>query len=102
MGDRERTRWQLLSLEEGNVYIEVLQSGRQEVSDIGALSFGKITDVLRIVMKELGVAVDSAKPTKASVEVNFEFALEAGEIVALIARGSSKANLKVLLEWDNV
>jgi hypothetical protein len=40
------------------------------------------------------------KPHKASVEFGLEVALEAGQLTALLVKGSGTSNLKITLEWS--
>ncbi|EXJ15392.1 CU044_2847 family protein [Imhoffiella purpurea] len=101
MQDRERTEWQPLDLGGGaKAYLEVAPRGRQEVGVLDAIPFDRVAETLTRIAQGLESAIDTVKPSKASVEIGVEFGLEAGEVVALIARGTGKANLKVTLEWD--
>jgi hypothetical protein len=45
-------------------------------------------------------SLDKAKPSKASVEFGLEFGYESGQLTAMIVKGASKANLKIILEWS--
>jgi len=42
----------------------------------------------------------AARPTKATVEMNFGFEVEAGKLTALWVGGKANASLKVTLEWS--
>jgi hypothetical protein len=42
----------------------------------------------------------AARPTKATVEMNFGFEVEAGKLTALWVGGKGNASLKVTLEWS--
>ncbi|MGA8262463.1 MAG: CU044_2847 family protein [Arenicellales bacterium] len=101
MQDRERTEWQPLDLGGGTTaYLEVTSRGRQEVGVLDRIPFDQVVQTLTRIAQGLETAVDAVKPSKASIEIGVEFGLEAGQVVALIARGTGKANLKVALEWD--
>jgi hypothetical protein len=54
-------------------------------------------------VSEIGSAVveklKAAKPTKATVELKFGFAVEAGKLTALWVGGKGEASLTVTLEW---
>jgi len=41
-----------------------------------------------------------AKPTRATVELNIGFAVEAGKLTSLIVNGRADASLTVTLEWS--
>jgi hypothetical protein len=45
-------------------------------------------------------ALAKVKPARTSVELGLEIGLEAGQLTALLVKGSGKANLKVTLHWD--
>jgi hypothetical protein len=81
-------------------YLEVTPRGRQEVGVLDRIPFDQVVQTLTRIAQGLEAAVDAVKPSKASIEIGIEFGLEAGQVVALIARGTGKANLKVTLEWD--
>lgn len=98
----ERTDWQPIHLEDGTkAYLEVIpRGGREEVGLLEAIPFDRVVETLGQIANGVGAAIEKAQPRKAIVEIGVEFGLEAGELVALIARGTGKANLKVTLEWD--
>jgi len=101
MTEFERAEWQPLDLGQGvKAYLEVIPRGRQEVGALDSIPFDQIAQTLTRIAGGLQTAIETAKPSKAAVEIGLEFGLEAGKVVALIARGSGKANLKVTLEWD--
>ena len=64
-----------------------------------ALPFDGISEAIESIGKELAVTLQKIAPKKASVEIGLEIGVEAGKLVALIAKGTAKANLKVTLEW---
>jgi|LakMenEpi03Aug12_release.lakeMendotaPanAssembly.Ray.scaffolds.fasta_scaffold31896_5 hypothetical protein len=99
----EQTKWQQIRLTGGDglqIYLEVLdRGGRQEVGILDSVPFEQVTEILGVIAQSIGNSLERAKPSKASVELGVEFGLENGQFVALIARGSGKANLKISLEW---
>ncbi len=101
----DRTEWQRVTLpDEGKkrqVYIEVVpRGGREEVGLLDSIPFDEVTDLLATVARSIGDTLEKAGPKKAVVELGVEFGIEAGKLVALIARGTGKANLKISLEWE--
>lgn len=102
MQAQERTDWQPLVLSDGaRAYLEVVpRGGREEVGVLDTLPFDQVVDTLGQIAGGIGAALEKAKPSRAAVEIGVEFGLEAGRLVALIARGTGKANLKLTLEWD--
>ncbi len=98
------SRWQKIETtgeSAGHLYLEVLdRGGREEVGLLDGIPFQQITDLLGEVALHLGATLRRARPSKASIELGLEFGLENGQLVALIARGSGKANLKIAMEWE--
>lgn len=98
------SRWQKIKTtgDSGDhLYLEVLdRGGREEVGLLDGIPFQQITDLLGEVADHLGNTLRRARPSKASIELGVEFGLENGQLVALIARGSGKANLKIAMEWE--
>lgn len=75
--------------------------GDEDVADLpGALSFGEVSRTVEGMARELRACLDRVNPDKASIEFGIEVAVESGHLTALIAKGSAKGNLKVVLSWD--
>ncbi|HEV2377689.1 MAG TPA: CU044_2847 family protein [Streptosporangiaceae bacterium] len=55
-----------------------------------------VGEIGSVVVKKL----KAAKPTKATVELKFGFAVEAGKLTALWVGGKGEASLTVTLEWS--
>jgi hypothetical protein len=58
------------------------------------------TNSLETLTKALQTTIQKISPKKASIEFGIEVAVESGKLTALLVKGSSKANLKVTLEWS--
>lgn len=75
--------------------------GDEDVADLkGALSFGEVSRTVEGIARELSACLDRVSPDKASIEFGVEVAVEAGNLTALIVKGSAKGNLKIVLSWD--
>jgi Trypsin-co-occurring domain 1 len=61
---------------------------------------GKVTDSIERVSREVLDALKRAAPTKATVELGFSLAIEAGQLVALFGKGKGEASINVTLEWS--
>jgi hypothetical protein len=61
---------------------------------------GKVTDSIEQVSREVLDALKRAAPTKATVELGFSLAIEAGQLVALFGKGKGEASINVTLEWS--
>ncbi len=55
-----------------------------------------VGEIAAVVVEKL----KAAKPTKATVELKFGFAVEAGKLTALWVGGKGEASLTVTLEWS--
>ncbi len=100
----EPRQWQKIKLNGESarqIYLEVLdRGGPKEVGILDSIPFEQLTEILGQIAQRIGDSLERTSPSKACVELGVEFGLENGQLVALIARGSGKANLKVSLEWD--
>jgi hypothetical protein len=75
-------------------------AGYHDVS-ITTASMDRLLEQVRLFAGKLRPALQQAKPTKASVEFGVTFSFEAGQLVAVVAKGSSSANIKICLEWSD-
>lgn len=91
-----------VQLENGKVIkIEVSQTGQEDVGfDDEPLSFKEVTDALEGIVNSLNNTIQKVNPDKASVKFGMKLAVEAGQLTAMIVKGSSKANLEITLEWS--
>jgi hypothetical protein len=51
-------------------------------------------------MQMIATPLQKVKPKKATVKFGMEMAIEAGQLTAVIVKGSGKANLEITLEWE--
>jgi hypothetical protein len=63
-------------------------------------SFDGVVDSIRAITNQLTVALQEVKPDKASLEFGVDIGVEAGQLTALLVKGSGSATLKITLEWD--
>ena len=68
-----------------------------DTSDVAKLS--NITSSIERVSHDVLDAVRRAGPSKATVELGFGLAVEAGQVVALFGKCKGEATIKVTLEW---
>jgi len=73
--------------------------GMQSVK-LADLDLNSALDVVGNVGSVLIEKLRAAKPTKATVELRFGFAVEAGKLTALWVGGKGEASLTVTLEWS--
>jgi NTP-dependent ternary system trypsin peptidase co-occuring protein len=62
--------------------------------------FAKVAHAIEKVTGMLTQTWEKAGPDRASVELNLEFAWQAGELLAMFVQGSSTTSLKITLEWE--
>jgi hypothetical protein len=90
--------------EDGKVAIAVAETdGVQLVADGGTVvaRLSDITKPIARVSRELLDAAKTAKPDKATVEVEFGVAVEQGQLVSWLAKGRGEATIKIVLEWSS-
>lgn len=79
------------------VMVEARDLGGEQ--DVSTLSFQGVTDTIEAVTQALATSINKVKPDKATLEIGFDIAVESGKLTTLIVDGSSKANLKLTLQW---
>jgi len=63
-------------------------------------SFKEVTNAIEGIAVAVASSLQKVKPQKASVEFGLEVALEAGQLTALLVKGTGTSNLKITLEWS--
>jgi Trypsin-co-occurring domain 1 len=76
------------------------QGGEQAIS-AKIPDFGEITGQIEGIATTVYQSLKAVAPTKTTVEFGIEIALESGGLMALLAKGSTTANLKITLEWSD-
>jgi hypothetical protein len=97
--DSDRTQNIRVKLEDDTIIlVEVTQTGREDVAN-EASKFKAVTDALGGIVQAIAEPINRAKPNKATVKFGMELAVEAGQLTAVLVKGSGKANLEISLEW---
>lgn len=83
------------------VLVEVRSDGDPE-TDVGIRerSFDGVVDSIKAITGELTKALDELSPNKAVLEFGVDVGVEAGQLTALLVKGSGSATLKITLEWE--
>jgi len=85
-------------LRDGNtVQIEVARG--EELVASRTYAFSGVSQKISTLAGELADLLRDVRPDVASIELGFEVGLEQGNLTAILVRGTSKANLKITLEW---
>ncbi len=73
-------------------------AGEEEVA-FTLPSFKEVTDAIEGIAESIVTPLQKVRPQKACVEFGLEVALEAGQLTALLVKGTGTSNLKITLEW---
>ncbi|MGZ3336840.1 MAG: CU044_2847 family protein [Isosphaeraceae bacterium] len=85
----------------GTLAIVAEPVGNVPVAATGLVAnLGMITSSIERVSHDVLEAVRRAGPSKATVELGFGLAVEAGIVVALLGKGRGEASIRVILEWS--
>lgn len=85
----------------GKMVIVAEQVGDTLVADTAIVAkLSTITSSIERVSRDVLDAVRRAGPSKATVELGFGLAVEAGQVVALFGKGKGEASIRVILEWS--
>jgi hypothetical protein len=75
----------------------------QDVADRPTLfetqDFRDITKALEGIASEVSATLERVGSREASIEFGLEVGVEAGKLIALLVKGTGKANLKITLTW---
>ena len=85
------------------VRVEVAGSGSGNgMTSVGLrdLDLDRALDAVGEIGSVVVEKLKAARPTRATVELNLGFAVEAGKLTALWVGGKGEASLKVTLEWS--
>jgi Trypsin-co-occurring domain 1 len=99
------TRTEIIKAELANgaiLHIQATVLGGEEEVAFTLPSFKEVSDAIEGIAGSMATTLQKVKPQKASVEFGLEIALEAGQLTALLVKGSGTSNLKITLEWGEV
>jgi hypothetical protein len=90
------------------VQVEVASTGREDVA-FDVKQFQPVADAMvhdrpsaiEGVVQMIAAPIEKVKPKKATVKFGMELAIEAGQLTAVIVKGSGKGNLEITLEWES-
>jgi hypothetical protein len=87
-------------LDDGTViHVEATPVGDQLVG-AELLSFRDAQVAIESISKAIAETVQKVKPDRACIKFGLEIGVETTGLTALLAKGSSKANLEITLEWS--
>lgn len=102
MKDSESSENVKVQLENGAVIrVESVDlGGRKKVGALDVLPFKEVTDAVEGIAGALIDSIKKVQPKKTTVEFGLEVGVESGNLTALLCKGTGKANLKIVLEWE--
>lgn len=75
--------------------------GRKKVGALDVVPFKEVTDAVEGIAGALIESIKKVRPKKTTVEFGLEVGVESGNLTALLCKGTGKANLKIILEWED-
>ncbi len=63
--------------------------------------FSEATTAIESLTKEIAETIQKVKPDQATVKFGIEIGIDAGKLTAVLAKGTSAANLEIILQWNN-
>jgi hypothetical protein len=81
------------------IYVRATVMGANEDIGLGTKSFQDVGRTIQSLAREIVQALEAVQPQKTTVEFGIEAGLESGNLVAILAKGTGNASLKVTLEW---
>lgn len=85
------------------IHIETQENEKGQRQNVvnKAYTFDKVKEQIGAFSEELHKSLVAIKPSSLKIEFGCELTLEAGNVIALITKGSVKSNLKITLEWSD-
>ncbi|MEM8640460.1 MAG: CU044_2847 family protein [Cyanobacteria bacterium P01_G01_bin.54] len=82
-----------------SMIVETTLLGGEEDVGLDAKTFEPVFNAVKALSGKVQEALETAKPDKVSLELGLEVGLKEGQLVAMLVQNSTKANLKLTLEW---
>ena len=89
--------------------IEATELGKQSDIEteraVAALPTAQLSEILAPIeslARQIAGLLERVGPSEAAVEFGVEIGVEAGQLTALLVKGTGKANLKVTLTWEDI
>jgi len=103
MGVSESTENVKVQLDNGAVIrvASVDLGGRKKVGALDTVPFHEVTQAVEGIAGALISSLKKVQPKKTTVEFGLEIGVESGNLTALLCKGTGKANLKIVLEWED-
>jgi hypothetical protein len=83
-----------------SVRVEATSIGDRKIN-FQTRPFQEVTTVIESLTQEIAETLHKVKPDRATVKFGIDIGIESGKLTAVLAKGSSNANLEITLEWGN-
>ena len=83
------------------ILVEAAMLGGEEDVSFQLPKFEEVLSAIEGVAGAMVTLFQKVKPQKAAVEFGVEFAVDSGQLTALIVKGTGKSNLKITLQWGS-
>lgn len=77
----------------------IMRGGEEEIAGVGAQSFVKVIKPVKAIANALAKSFKEIEPGRVAIEFGFDFAMDAGQLTALLVSASAQGSFKVTLEW---
>jgi hypothetical protein len=81
------------------VKVEATQIGDRKMG-LQTRPFYEATTVIESLTRDIAETLQKLKPDQASVKFGVEIGVDAGKLTAVLAKGTSSANLEITLQWN--
>lgn len=81
-----------------SVRVEATSIGDRKIN-FQTRPFQEVTTVIESLTHEIAETLHKVKPDRATVKFGIDIGIESGKLTAVLAKGSSNANLEITLEW---
>ena len=81
-----------------SVRVEATSIGDRKIN-FQTRPFQEVTTVIESLTQEIAETLHKVKPDRATVKFGIDIGIESGKLTAVLAKGSSNANLEITLEW---
>jgi hypothetical protein len=82
------------------IKVEGADAGGEEDIAHRIPGFDGFTEALSKIARSVRAGLEEVQPTRATVEFGVDVSMEAGQLTAMIVKGSGTAHVTVTLEWD--
>jgi Trypsin-co-occurring domain 1 len=83
------------------VRVEATSIGDRNSRGLQTRPFSEATDAIESLSKEIAETIQKIKPDQATVRFGIDIGVDTGKLTAVLAKGTTTANLEIILQWGN-